>query len=74
MAYDVALEGNFQKIVKNSQNIGKLKKNKNPLDFEYSGRVFYERDWNLTCAYFATGCFSSILLWTILEKRKTPDL
>lgn len=33
MAYDVALEGNFQKIAKNSQNIGKLKKNKNPLAF-----------------------------------------
>ncbi len=42
----------------------------NVVDFEYSGRVFYERDWNLTCAYFATGCFSSILLWTILEKKK----
>lgn len=33
MAYDVALEGNFQKIVKYSRNIGKLKKNKNPLAF-----------------------------------------
>ncbi|RKJ49726.1 hypothetical protein D7Y05_08505 [bacterium 1XD42-54] len=39
----------------------------NVVDFEYSGRVFYERDWNLTCAYFATGCFSSILLWTIFS-------
>lgn len=37
----------------------------NVVDFEFSGRVYYERDWTITLVYFVAGCFSSVLLGTI---------
>lgn len=37
----------------------------NVVDFEYASHVYYARNWGLTCLYFCTGCFSSVLLGTI---------
>ncbi len=43
----------------------------NVVDFTYSGRTYYERNWGLTIGIF-TGClFSVLVIYAILEGLRT---